>query len=354
MWYVGLDVHLDTTAVAIRNSRGVLTKRLVVPTDRESLKHAFHAIRGRTRVVCESGPMASWVKKTLQTRLREVLVCDRRRTRLTTPGAKSDRIDGDRLSDLARREQLHLVHVPEGDAARLRRYALHYARTVRERSRIIQRLRSLFYECGIRVTSPRSAPERVPVSRLTAPGAKDGARAYLRQLDVATTLALEARGALTTAAARTPFFALLQTVPYVGEIRAAELVAIVGDPHRFRSLRAFWAYGGLGVVQRSSSEHKVEGGRAIREERTRGIRLRAGQPLLKKVLRDVALHASRGSGHFREFFEAQVRRGKTASVARVALARKVAAVIFAVWRTGIPFSETFLAENSRTRGEHPA
>jgi len=319
MWYVGLDVHLDTTAVSIRNSRGVLTKRVIVSTTRTSLRCAFRGVRGRSRVVCESGPLAAWVRDTLQSRLREVLVCDRRRMRLTTSGAKSDRIDADRLSELCRRQDLHLVHVPEGDAAVLRRYALHYARMLRERSRIIQRLRSLFYECGVRVESPRAAPQRVPLGRLVTPGAKYVARAYLRQLEVATALVQEARVSLVTAAEETPGFPVLQTVPYVGEIRASELVAMVGNPHRFRSLRAFWAYGGLGVVQRSSSEHKIEDGKAIREARTRGIRLRVGQPLLKKVLRDIALHASMGRGPFREFYDAQLRRGKTPSVARVAV-----------------------------------
>ena len=352
MWYVGMDVHLDTTAVSIRNARGAITKRVVVPTSRSALRQSLRGIRGRARIICESGPLAMWVRDTLETRLRDVVVCDRRRTRLTTSGAKTDRIDADRLSDLVRRDQVFAVHVPYGDAALLRRYAFHYARMLRERSRIIQRLRSLFFEHGIRVQTHRSTPERVPLTRLTAPGAKYVARAYKRQLENASTLVSEARAELLHLAAQSPAFELLQTVPYVGEVRASELLAIVGDPSRFRSLRAFWSYSGLGVVQKLSSEHKVENGKAVREERTRGIRLRVGQPLLKTVLRDIALHASIGRGHFRAVFEAHVARGKTPAVARVALARKIAAVILAVWRSGVPFSEKKVKRCSRTRGEH--
>ena len=107
-------------------------------------------------------------------------------------------------------------------------------------------------------------------------------------------------------------------------------------------------------MQRTSSEHKVENGKAVREERTRGIRLRVGHPLLKKVLRDIALHASLGRGHFRDVFEAHIARGKTPAIARISLARKIAAVILAVWRSGVPFSETVVAAKSRTRGEHPS
>lgn len=352
MWYVGLDVHLDTTAVSIRNARGVVTKRVVVPTNRIGLKHALRGMRGRMRIVCESGPLAAWVRDTLETRLRKLIVCDRRRTRLTTSGAKTDKIDSDRLSELARGERIHAVHLPQGEAALLRRYALHYARMIRERSRVIQRLRSLFFECGIRVKSHRASPERVPLGRLTMPGSRYVARAYLRQLEVATALVKEARTTLLDLARCCVGFELLQTVPYVGEVRAAEILAIGGDPSRFRSLRAFWAYGGLGVVQKSSSEHRIENGKAVREERTRGIRLRVGHPLLKKVLRDIALHASLGRGEFRSVFDAHIARGKTPAVARIALARKIAAIILAVWRSGMPFSETLVAVNSRARGEH--
>jgi len=212
----------------------------------------------------------------------------------------------------------------------------------RERSRIIQRLRSLFFECGIRVKTPRSNPERVPISRLTTPGAKYVARAYLRQLEVATRLVIEARASLLMLAQRSPMFALLQTVPYVGEIRASELLAIAESAERFRSVRSFWAYGGLGVIQKLSAEHRVENGRAVREERKRGMKLRVGQPLLKRVLRDIALHASVGRGYFRAVFEAHLARGKTPAVARIALARKIAAVILAIWRSGVPYTEALL------------
>jgi transposase len=343
MWYVGLDAHLDTSAVSIRNGKGVITARFVVPTTRVGLKQALRGIRGRTQVLCESGPLAPWIRDALETRFREVVVCNRRRTRLTTSGAKTDRIDADRLSDLSRRGEVATIHVPRGDAARLRRYAFHYARMLRERSRILQRLQALFFEHALRVRTHRSAPERVPLRRLTAPGARYVARAYLQQLHTATLLVAEARASLIALAQQWPEFDLLQTVPYVGEVRASMLVAFIGDPRRF-SVRAFWSYGGLGVVQKLSSEHRVEHGKAVREERARGMRLRPGQPLLKKVLKDIALHASIGRGGFRAAFDAHIARGKSPAIARTALARKIAAVILAVWRTGTPFCEATMAE----------
>lgn len=154
MWYVGLDVHLDTTAISIRDSRGAIVRRCVVPPTRAAMKAALRRVRGRMRVICETGPIAAGVRDALESRVRDEIVCDRRRTRLSSSGAKTDRIDADMLSDLARSHQIHVLHIPRGEAAMLRRYALHYNRMLRERSRVIQRLRSLFFECAVRVKSP--------------------------------------------------------------------------------------------------------------------------------------------------------------------------------------------------------
>lgn len=224
----------------MRNSKGVVVRREVVTTTAAGLRRALRGIRGRVQIICESGPLVPWVTDTLETRFREVLVCDRRRTRLATSGAKTDRIDADKLSDLLRKEAVHLVHVPRGDHALLRRLATHYVKMMRDRSRIISRLRALFAELGVRVNTHRASPERVPLARLTKPGMRAVAGAYIRQLEVASALVLEARALLVQTASTWRAYELLQTVPYVGEIRAAEILAIVGRPERFRSLRSFW------------------------------------------------------------------------------------------------------------------
>lgn len=352
MWFVGLDVHRERTSVSLRNHRGAIVRREIVATNAKSLRHALRGIRGPVRIVCESGPLIPWLRDTLVTRFRELVVCDRRRTRLATSGAKSDRLDADRLSDLLRKDAVHVVHVPRGDHALLRRLATHYVKMLRERSRIILRLRSLFLEIAVKVTTHRASPERVPLSRLSRPGSRFIADAYLRQLEVASVLVIEARARLVEQASRCPAFSLLQTIPYVGEIRAAEILAIVGDPARFRSLRTFWSYVGLGFVETVSAEHRVENGRIVRGEKRRGVHLaRTGHPLLKKVMRDLALFASMGRGAFRSVYDRHISRGKTPSISRIALARKIAAVILAVWRSDIPYHDVLLLERQGS-GEH--
>src|SRR5438034_764406 len=67
---------------------------------------------------------------------------------------------------------------------------------------------------------------------------------------------------------------LLRTIPQMGPIRAAFIVATVDTPHRFRTKRQFWSYVGLAVVTHMSSEYEMTAGRVVRRRKplaTRGL-----------------------------------------------------------------------------------
>jgi len=184
--------------------------------------------------------------------------------------------------------------------------------------------------------------------KLSGTASKVVARAYIRQIELATTLVAEAKAEFLGFARQFESHKLLQTIPHVGEIRAAMLIAIIGDPERFHSRRAVWAYAGLAVVQRSSAEHRVEDGRVIRDTRKTGVHLsKIAQPVFKKLLRDVALHASIRGGTFRKIYDGYLKSGKRPSIARLSLARRIAGIIFAVWRTGVPFNERMVMRGKR-------
>ena len=353
MWYVGLDIHAQTTVVSIRSGKGVVVRREVVPTTAAALRRALRGIRGRVLIACEAGPLAAWIKRVLETQLREIVACDRRRTQLVARGGpKADKVDADRLSDCLRLGRVHAVYIPAGADLQLRQFAKHYVRMRRDRAKVIQRLRALFVESGVRIGRDRSASQRVPVRRLSGAASKAVARAYLRQIQSLSELVTEARTLFISAAEEYPAYHVLQSIPFIGEIRAAMLIAIVGNPARFTSRRKFWAYGGLAVVQKTSAEHRVEDGKVIRNEKTQGVRLnKSAQPTLKKLLRDVALHASSvGRSPFRELYNEQIAKGRRPSLARLILARKIAAVVLGVWRSGEQFDPQKLNIRSKTSG----
>jgi transposase len=126
-----------------------------------------------------------------------------------------------------------------------------------------------------------------------------------------------------------PAVALLRTAPRIGPVTAAAFRAVVDDVERFRGPHQLEAY--LGLVPRElSSGEKQHRGRITRsgDSRTRYLLVQAAQRIryskVPETLR-LRLWAKR----------IEVRRGK--AVATVALARKLAGILYAMMRNGAPF-----------------
>lgn len=343
MLYVGLDVHVAVTTITIREASGEIRLRDAVPTTREAFRRRFKTIRGRLRIVCEAGALAGWVSTVLTSRRREVVICDPRHNALILRGSKTDRVDADKLSELLRLNALRPVVLGDGISRELRRLVTHFLSAQNDRRRNIHRLHSLFRGEGIDFKAQSGKPERVPIRRLRDAASRFVARAQLEEIERLKEVVEVARQALIERAAEAPAFYLLQTIPYVGRVRAAELIAIIGEPRRFASVRKFWAYAGLAVVRRTSSEHHVKNGRPVRRQVSRGLYLnRNRNTRLKKIFRDIALFASLGKGSFRAIYDRHVARGKEPSIARIALARKVAAIVRAVWSSGLEYDDSLV------------
>src|SRR5438477_497135 len=136
---------------------------------------------------------------------------------------------------------------------------------------------------------------------------------------------------------------LLRTVPLLGAIRAALLIGRVQTPHRLRSKRQFWAYCGLALETRSSADYRFEDGQLVRAKKPvfiRGLNRNHNHDL-KNLFKSAATTASVIHGPFREFYEGLLAKGMQPAMARLTLARKIAAITLSVWKKG----ESFDAEH---------
>jgi len=127
----------------------------------------------------------------------------------------------------------------------------------------------------------------------------------------------------------------LRTISGVGLLTATALVAFVGDVQRFPSGRHFASY--LGLTPRETSS-------GLR--RRLGAISKRGDPYLRMLLihgaRSVLCHAKRTKGK-RDPLRAwalERERARGHNKAAVALANKLARIVWAVWRHGRPFGTT--------------
>jgi hypothetical protein len=96
---------------------------------------------------------------------------------------------------------------------------------------------------------------------------------------------------------------------------------------------------GLAVVTRSTADHEVVEGVLRRSKRavaTRGLN-RNHNHLLKRVFKNAASSACH-SGPFKAGYDVRVAQGMDPSLARLTIARQLAATTLALWKRGERFS----------------
>jgi hypothetical protein len=112
----------------------------------------------------------------------------------------------------------------------------------------------------------------------------------------------------------------------------------VVTPHRFRTSRQFWAYCGLAITMRSSSDWVRDlQGHWIRSKRfqTRGLN-RNRQPALKAVFKGAAHQvAIQMTDHpLHADYQRLLDGGTNPNLAQLTIARRIAAAVLAMWKKG--------------------
>ena len=122
------------------------------------------------------------------------------------------------------------------------------------------------------------------------------------------------------------------------------LIALIQTPHRFRTKRQLWAYSGLALETHTSGEYRFAGGQLQRSNKLLALRgLNANHNHdLKKIFKSAATMASARPGPFEDFYAALLAKGMKPSMARLTLARKIAAITLTLWKKGERFDATQL------------
>ena len=146
---------------------------------------------------------------------------------------------------------------------------------------------------------------------------------------------------------------LLSQIPSIGPIRAALLIALLQTPDRFRTKRQLWAYSGLAIETHDSAENMYVNGQLQRSKKQSSIRgLNSNHnPDLKNLFKSASAVAAVKTGPFQKFYAALIGKGIKPEMARLTLARKIAAITLIVWKRGVSFDARYL--NPQTAGVFP-
>lgn len=329
MEHIAIDLGSRESQVCVRTEGGEILEERRVGT--RSLGR-YLAARPKSRVVVEACAEAFPVADAALAAGHETVVVPASLAPslgVGDRGVKTDVRDARNLSEAScRMSRLPGVHVPTKLSRDRKAMCGMREALVQARTKLINTVRGWTRPQGLGVVrsgSPTTFPERVQEHvkerGTTIPP-------YVQQvLEAIAELSLrieQGDKALKEAAATDPTCQLLMTAPGVGPTTAVRFAAAVDDVKRFPTAHKLEAYLGMTPGESSSSDRK-----------RRTALTKAGPSKLRWVLVQAAWSARR---YYKDYpmvvwsREVEKRRGK--QVAVMALARRLAGVLYAMWRDG--------------------
>jgi transposase len=340
--YIGLDVHQATISVAVRDAKGKLVMESILETKAATILEFLSGLRGSLFVTFEEGTWAAWLYDVLKPHVAKLVVCNPRKTALLKDGNKNDRIDARKLSELLRLNNLKPVYHGHNGVRKLRELARSYLTLVKDLTRVMNRLKAAYRSwaipcAGRDVYYTRHRAEWL--SKIPEAGVRRRAERLYQQMDMLQYLRQEARRELLAESRKHLITAKLRQIPSFGPIRSALALALIQTPHRFRTKRQLWAYSGLALETRTSGECRYVDGQLQRSKKQISIRglNKDHNHDLKGLFKGAATRASVQPGPFQDFYQRSLAKGIKPTMARLTLARKIAAITLTLWKKGENF-----------------
>lgn len=332
--YAGLDVSDKSTHICIVDGDGAVLRRDVVASDPEVLAKWF----GRhcpdvKRVVLETGPLSTFLYHGLTERAVPVAcICARHAKKaLSARVHKSDAHDAESLAQLCRTGWFKAVHM-KAEGTHIDRAALKIrAQLVTSRNACANQLRGLLKLFGLRlgmITTPGKRRERLDALFGQRPDLKPVLLPLIESIEALEGQIRRSGKLLDARAAADPVARRLMSAPGVGPVTALTFIASIEDPARFAASSDVGAYAGL-VPRRNQSgtrDHKGHISKAG-DAMLRHALYEAANSVLARLKRPCALQA----------WGKRLVETKGPKRARVAVARKLAALLHSLWRSDTAF-----------------
>ena len=340
--YIGMDIHKETISIAVMNGEGKLVMESIIETKAITILEFIHGVRGDLHVTFEEGTWAAWLYDLLKPHVRKLVVCDPRKNALMKEGNKSDKIDARKLADLLRGGYLRSVYHGENGLRTLKELARSYLTISKDLTRVMNRVKAVYRSWGIayggqQVYAPRHRAEWL--NKIEERGVRRRAEFFYQQLDALRALRQAVRRDLLAESRKHDATKLLRQIPSIGPIRAALLIALMQTPHRFRTKRQLWTYSGLAIETRDSAQHRYVAGqlqRSKKPQQLRGLNQNHNHEM-KEIFKSAAATASSREGPLHDFYQGLLTKGMRPAMARLTLARKIAAVTLILWKKGAHF-----------------
>lgn len=329
--YIGLDAHSSTCSFCVMDGKGKILDTAKLETNGRLLVGYLRGISGEKKLTFEECELSSWLYEIAKKEVDEILVCNPVNNR-NYKKAKTDKLDAKNLADLLRGGYLSSVYHDGSDRERFRDLMAGYQDLVDDAVRIKNRYKSLFRKDGKKAKGEKIYNDESLLKDLNRKDfqfigkhmygliqdMEKTRQEYLKEMPLYTRKFKEIK--------------YLKTLPGIGAIQAAKIVAQVINPGRFQNKYKYFSYCGL------ARHRQISGDKSYGDKKIWGNRV------LKCVYKMAAESALRGNNGLRKYYDYLCSKGVGHKNAKNAISRKIAAISLVLWKRSEKYCDDIITK----------
>ena len=329
--YIGVDLHKKTCYMTVMDKAGIVSKQTEIKNDKEAINKFFKCYGKGANVAVES--TMNWIPFYEQVEalgFKVVLSNPLMTKAVAAARIKNDKVDSKILAELMRTGFLPTAYIQPKEIRDLKELIRQRVVYVEMRTRIKNKIHSVLFKTGTKqeFTNLFGKAGRKFLSEISL---SDVYRTELdRYLLTLNNLDLQIKDMETDIEAKAKAdydCKLLCTIQGVGPYTALMIKSEIGDIARFASAGKLCNYAGL-IPSTYASGEKIRTGRITKR----------GSKWLRKSLVDAVTSSCRNANKISVFYK-KLKKSKGTGKAKVAAARKLCSVIFAMLTDKQPFKE---------------
>ncbi len=328
--YIGVDLHKKTCYITVMDKEGVIDKQIEIANTPKTI-NTFFKDHVDDYIAVES--TMNWIPfyEKLETLGCNVVLSNPLQTKAVAfARIKNDKVDSRVLADLLRTNFLPTAYIQPRSVRDLKELVRQRAEYVVIRTKIKNKIHAVLFKADISHSfssiygkAGMEFLRSVKVRKIY----RDELNRYLDTLDFLNKQIDEISFEIKAIANNDYDCKLLMTIPGISYYTALMIKSEIGDISRFPSAKKLCAYAGL-IPSTYASAEKIRTGRITKR----------GSKWLRKSLVDAITSGCRNENKLSVYYF-KLKKNKGVGKAKVATARKLCSVIFAMLTDKQPFNE---------------
>ena len=328
--FIGVDLHKKTCYITIMNGDGKIEKQTEISTDKNEVGEFFEKYKN-VQVAVES--TMNWIPfyENLESLGCKVKLSNPLQTKaIASARIKNDKVDSKILADLLRTNLLPTAYIQPKEIRDLKELVRQRANYVELRTKIKNKIHSVLFKTDVKHNFTnlygKKGMEFLKEIKLRKIYREEMNR-YLKTLNLLNEQIDELSDEIEKQAKVDYDCKLLMTIPGISFFTSLMVKSEIGDIKRFANSNKLCSYAGL-IPSTYQSADKIRNGRITKR----------GSKWLRKSLVDVITSSSRNNNRISIYYR-KLKKSKGTGKAKVAAARKLCSIIFAMLSDQQPFKE---------------